>query len=186
MSKIRCFANKPNQSLYANYHDHEWGFPTHDDNKLFEILSLEIAQAGLSFETILKKRAEYQEKFYDFNIFKVASLTDNYLKKLLTSSGIIKHQLKIQSTRHNAKIILQIQKQYGTFNNYIWSFVNHETKINKWKNASDIPSSTSLSMKICNELKRQKFKFIGPVTIYSFMQASGMVCDHFKDCCYWD
>jgi len=171
--------------LEKNYHDNEWGKPVHDDRLLFEMLSLEGAQAGLSWSTILAKREGYKELFDNFDIKKVSLYDDKKIKTLLQNPKIIRNKLKINSTINNAKMILKIQKEFGSFDKYIWSFVDNKPIKNSWEKMQDIPASTKLSDTISKDMKKRGFKFIGTTTIYAFMQAIGMVNDHLVYCfCY--
>jgi DNA-3-methyladenine glycosylase I len=170
--------------LYQDYHDNQWGVPLHDDRELFEMLILEGAQAGLSWITILKKRAHYKKVFHDFDVQKVANMTDKQLEKLLLDPGIIRNRLKVYGTRKNALATLQLIQETGTLNNYLWSWVDHKPIINKFKKHSEIPNSTPLSEKISKDLKKRGFTFVGPTIIYAYMQAIGMVNDHTTDCDY--
>jgi DNA-3-methyladenine glycosylase I len=168
--------------LYQDYHDNQWGVPLHDDRELFEMLILEGAQAGLSWITILKKRAHYKKVFHDFDVQKVANMTDKQLEKLLLDPGIIRNRLKVYGTRKNALATLQLIQETGTLDNYLWSWVDHKPIINKFKKHSEIPNSTPLSEKISKDLKKRGFTFVGPTIIYAYMQAIGMVNDHTIDC----
>jgi DNA-3-methyladenine glycosylase I len=171
--------------LYLNYHDTQWGVPLHDDRELFEMLILEGAQAGLSWITVLKKRAHYKKVFYDFDVQKVASMTNTQLEKVLLDPGIIRNRLKVYGTRTNALATLQLIQENETLNNYFWSWVDHKQIINKFKTHKEIPTSTLLSEKISKDLKIRGFTFVGPTIIYAYMQAIGMVNDHTMDCdCY--
>ncbi|OIN83676.1 DNA-3-methyladenine glycosylase I [Francisella sp. TX07-6608] len=181
-SKNRCFGNKPNQELYASYHDNEWGIPKYDDNELFELLILEGAQAGLNWETILKKRQGYRDAFYNFDPIKVASMPDSELEVLRDNPNIIRNKLKIYSARKNAQVFLQIQKEYGSFSNFLWGFVNFKPIKNNWKYSSDVPTATPISEKISKDLKRKGMNFVGPTIIYAYMQATGLVNDYLVDC----
>ncbi|AJI72444.1 3-methyladenine DNA glycosylase [Francisella tularensis subsp. novicida GA99-3548] len=181
-SKNRCFGNKPNQELYASYHDNEWGIPKYDDNELFELLILEGAQAGLNWETILKKRQGYRDAFYNFDPIKVASMSDSELEVLRDNPNIIRNKLKIYSARKNAQVFLQIQKEYGSFSDFLWGFVNFKPIKNSWKYSSDVPTATPISEKISKDLKERGMNFIGPTIIYAYMQATGLVNDHLVDC----
>ncbi len=163
------------------YHDEEWGIPVHDDNKLFEFIVLEGAQAGLSWSTVLKKRENYRKAFEGFNP-KIVAKFDNKIKKLLENKGIIRNKLKIESAITNARAFLEVQKEFGSFNNYIWSFVNNKPVQNSFRTINDIPAKTELSDKISKDLKKRGFKFVGPTITYAFMQAIGMVNDHTTDC----
>lgn len=182
MNKYRCFGNKKGQEAYGIYHDTEWGIPIHDDQKLFEILILEGAQAGLSFETILKKREGYRNAFYNFDIYKVANMNNDQLEKLLKNSSIVRNRLKIFSTRSNALAFLEIQKNFGSFNSYLWNFVQNKQKINYWKSIEEIPKSTLESDALSKDLKKYGMKFVGSKIIYAFMQAAGLVNDHIEKC----
>lgn len=168
--------------LMIEYHDRQWGMPLHDDTKLFEMLVLEGAQAGLSWATILKRRAAYRKAFDRFDPHKVSKYTKKDIKRLLSDSGIIRNKLKIISAINNAKRFLEVQKDFGSFDKYIWSFVNHTPIINNYKKLSDIPASTTISDKISDDLKKRGFSFVGSIICYAFMQAVGMVNDHTVDC----
>lgn len=168
--------------LYTAYHDQEWGKPVHDDRELFEFLILEGAQAGLSWITILKKRENYRKVFDNFNPVKVAAYDQEKINKLLNDPGIIRNRLKIHSAVTNAKAFLKIKKEFGSFNNYIWGFVDHEPIINTWASLEQLPAQTALSEKISKDLKKRGFTFIGPTICYAFMQAIGMVNDHVISC----
>ena len=168
--------------LYINYHDREWGVPVHDDRLLFEFLILEGAQAGLSWITILRKRESYRKAFDNFNPEKVAKYSAKRVEKLLKNEGIIRNRLKINAAVRNAKSFLEIQKEFGSFDEYIWQFVNGKPKINRWKNLKDVPARTSESDLMSQDLKKRGFKFAGSTICYAFMQATGMVNDHTTDC----
>ncbi|MFO7796195.1 MAG: DNA-3-methyladenine glycosylase I [Promethearchaeati archaeon] len=177
----RCkWAN--NNELMKIYHDEEWGVPIHDDVNLFEQLILQGAQAGLSWITILKKRENYRKAFDNFNFEKIASYDEKKVQELLTNKGIIRNELKIRSVINNAKNFIKIRKEFGSFNNYIWKYVNYSPLQNDWKSLDEIPSKTLLSEKISKEMKKRGFKFIGPTIIYAYMQAVGMVNDHLTYC----
>jgi DNA-3-methyladenine glycosylase I len=180
----RChWANK--SKLYQDYHDKEWGRPLHDDRLLFELLMLEGAQAGLSWETVLKKRDGYRNAFDQFNIEKITHYSQKKIESLLQNPSIIRNKLKIKSTIINANCCLEIQKEYGTFDRYIWQFVNGEPIVNSWRNMADIPANTPESDTMSHALKKRGFSFIGTTICYAFMQATGMVNDHLIDCdCY--
>ena len=164
------------------YHDSEWGVPQHDDTILFEFLILEGMQAGLSWDIILKKRENFRKAFDNFNYNKIAKYSEENIEKHLQNKGIIRNRLKIQSVITNARAFLEIRNQYGTFDDYIWKFVNYKPIINSWTSLKDIPSNTELSEKISNDLKRRGFKFIGTTIVYAFMQAVGIVNDHTTYC----
>jgi DNA-3-methyladenine glycosylase I len=179
-AKIRCFGS--GQELYALYHDTEWGVPVHDDRHLFEMLILEGAQAGLSWETILKRRKDYQQAFYHFDAHKVAKMTDKELDNLCKDGTIVRNRLKIYSARTNAQVFLTIQQEYGSFDAYAWSFVHYESIKNKPQSLKDIPSQSEESKALSKNLKKRGMNFVGPTIIYAFMQAVGMVNDHIKSC----
>lgn len=168
--------------LNIEYHDKEWGRPVHDDKKLFEMIILEGAQAGLSWSTILKRRKTYCKAFCDFDPIKVSKFTQKDINRLLKDEGIIRNKLKINSTINNAKQFLKIQKEFSSFDKYIWSFVNYKPIINKYKKLSDLPATTSLSDKISKDLKNRGFNFVGSTICYAFMQAVGIVNDHTTNC----
>ncbi|MGJ8655178.1 MAG: DNA-3-methyladenine glycosylase I [Akkermansiaceae bacterium] len=171
--------------LYLDYHDNQWGRPLHDDRELFEMLILEGAQAGLSWITILKKRAHYKKVFHNFDVHKVAKMTDIQLDKLLLDPGIIRNRLKVYATRKNALATLKLKEETGTLDNYLWTWVNHTPIDNAFKTHAEIPASTPLSEQISKDLKKRGFTFVGPTIIYAYMQAIGMVNDHTTDCfCY--
>jgi DNA-3-methyladenine glycosylase I len=179
--KIRCTwaATDP---IYLKYHDTEWGIPLHDDRKLFELLSLEGFQAGLSWITILKKRSNYRKAFDQFEPLKVAAYDLGKVKELLSNKGIIRNRLKIEAAIQNAKSFLAVQKEFGSFDNYIWQFTDRQTIKNAWKTLAEIPPQTNESLAMSNDLKKRGFKFVGPTICYAFMQAAGMVNDHIVDC----
>ena len=165
-----------------SYHDTEWGVPQHDDQKLFEFLILEGAQAGLSWVTILKRREGYRKAFANFDAKKVAKFNEKKISLLLKDESIIRNKLKINSAINNAKQFLKIQKEFGTFDKYLWSFVDHKPIKNKFKKLSDLPSSTMVSEKMSTDLKKRGFNFVGPTICYALMQAIGMVNDHTTGC----
>ena len=165
-----------------SYHDKEWGRPQHDDQKLFEFLILEGAQAGLSWITILKRREGYRRAFSNFNAKKVAKFNEKKISLLLKDESIIRNKLKINSAINNAKQFLKVQKEFGTFDKYLWSFVDHKPIKNKFKKLSDLPSSTVVSEKMSADLKKRGFNFVGPTICYALMQAIGMVNDHTTGC----
>jgi len=178
--KKRCewAKNEPN----LTYHDVEWGVPQHDDRKLFEFLILEGAQAGLSWTTILNRRNGYREAFCNFDANLVSKLNQKDIEKLIQNPSIIRNKLKINSAINNAKHFLKIQKQFGTFDKYLWGFVNYKPIENKFKTYSDLPAYTELSQKLSTDLKKHGFTFVGPTICYAFMQAIGMVNDHTANC----
>lgn len=167
---------------YIQYHDEEWGKPVHDDNKHFEFLILEGAQAGLSWSTILKKREGYRKLFANFDPVKVARFSDVRLEKLLLDPAIIRNRLKINSAVNNAKRFLEVQKEFGTFNDYIWRFVNGTPIVNKWKSNKEVPPTSKESDALSKDLIKRGFKFVGSTVIYAHMQACGLVNDHLVDC----
>ncbi len=178
--KKRCTWAK--DELNITYHDEEWGRPQHDDQRLFEFLILEGAQAGLSWVTVLKRRAGYRNAFSNFDAKKVSKFTEKHVEKLLLDESIIRNKLKIRSVINNAKNFLKIQKEFGSFDAYLWEFVNHEPIQNKFKTQSDLPVSTEISEKLSKDLKIRGFTFVGPTICYALMQATGMVCDHTSEC----
>lgn len=179
--KVRCSWVDVNDELSCSYHDYEWGIPVYDDDKLFEALVLELSQAGLSWNTILQKRENYRKAFANFSIEKVASFDDSKIESLLNNKGIVRHRLKIEAAVKNAKVILAIKKEFGSFSKYIWSFTNGKTIVMA-KNNDSILSKNALSDKISKELKKRGMKFIGSTTIYSFLQAVGIINDHSQEC----
>ena len=160
------------------YHDKEWGKPVHDDKKLFEFITLEGAQAGLSWDTILKRRKTYRKAFANFDVVKVSKFTDRDFNRLMNDEGITRNKLKIKSTIENAKNFIKIQKEFGSFDKYIWGFIGNKVIDNKVKNMSEIPALTDLSDEISKDLKNRGFSFVGSTIIYAFMQAVGMINDH--------
>jgi len=183
MEKFRCFGDTP---IYIDYHDNEWGRPVHDDRKLFEMLILEGAQAGLSWITVLKKREAYRVAFDNFDPAKVALYDDTKVQELLANEGIIRNRLKINAAIINAKLFLEIQEKHGSFDKFIWSYVDHTPVVGGWDSFDNMPVTTPISDKISKDLKKLGFKFVGSTIIYSFMQAVGMVNDHLKSCCVWE
>jgi len=168
--------------LERSYHDKEWGVPIHDDRSLFEFLILEGAQAGLSWSIILKKREGYRKAFDNFDVRKISKYSETDVSRLLHDSEIIRNKLKISAAIINARAFLQLKKEFGSFDNYIWQFVNGKTIRNSWKKIMDIPSSTPESDAMSKDLRRRGFKFIGTTVCYAFMQAVGMVNDHVVGC----
>jgi len=169
-----------------DYHDKEWGRPLHDDRQLFEFLTLEGAQAGLSWETVLKKRESYREAFDDFNPEKIILYDDAKIEELMLDSGIIRNRLKINSVIINARLFLDIQKQHGSFDKFIWSYVDHKPINNRVEKPEDWVATNPISDKISKDLKKLGFKFVGSTIIYAFMQATGMVNDHLTSCYVYD
>lgn len=183
MSKInRCAWVPNNNPEYQKYHDLEWGVPVHDDNKHFEMLILEGAQAGLSWETVLKKRQGYKKAFYNFDVQKCSKMTDNELEKLLHNPEIIRNRLKVFSVRKNAIAFIKIQEEFGSFDNYIWKFVGNKPIVNNFTSISQIPAKTEVSDKVSKDLKKRGMSFVGSTIIYAHMQATGLVNDHTTDC----
>ncbi|MDM4769359.1 DNA-3-methyladenine glycosylase I [Solimonas sp. SE-A11] len=167
---------------YREYHDREWGVPVHDDRVLFEFLILEGAQAGLSWRTILERRDGYRKAFADFDPQKVARYTDAKLEKLLLDPGIIRNRLKVWAARANAQAFLAVQKEFGSFDAYQWSFVGGKPVVNRWKSLKEVPARTEISDRYSKDLQKRGFKFVGSTIIYAHMQATGMVNDHLVSC----
>lgn len=168
--------------IYQDYHDTEWGVPKKDDKTLFEMLILEGAQAGLSWITVLKRRENYRKAFDNFEVQKVANYTDKDVKRLLVDKGIIRNKLKIKSAIKNAKIFVKIQKEFGSFSEYMWAYTNHKPIVNNYKNADELPITSPLALLISKDLKKRGMSFVGAIIIYSYMQSVGMVNDHTLDC----
>ena len=179
--KTRC-AWPTDNSLMIKYHDKEWGVPVHNDRKIFEFLLLEGFQAGLSWMTILNKRENFRNAFDSFDFNKVVCYNKSKFNSLMNDTGIIRNKLKIESAVTNAKAFIEVRKKFGSFNKYIWGFVNNKPIINSYKKLSDLPASTKLSDLISKDLKKRGFKFVGTTIIYAHMQATGMVNDHTTDC----
>lgn len=178
--KRRCEWARNGDNLYRSYHDREWGVPVHSDRKLFEFLILEGAQAGLSWSTILKKRANYRNAYDRFDPRKVARYSPARERKLLKNPGIVRNRLKVRASIRNAKAFLEVQKEFGSFDKYIWQFVGGRP--NRWKRLKQIPERTRTSDAMSKDLKKRGFKFAGSTICYAFMQAVGMVNDHTTDC----
>jgi DNA-3-methyladenine glycosylase I len=168
--------------LYVKYHDEEWGIPVHDDKKHFEFLVLESAQAGLNWLTILKKRENYRKAYDGFDALKVSQYDKEKMEELMQNEGIIRNRRKIEASINNAKHFLEIQKEFGSFDNYIWTFVDNKPVINHWENISQVPASSELSNKVSSDLKRRGFKFLGTTIIYAHLQATGIINDHLTTC----
>ncbi len=168
--------------LYVAYHDDEWGVPVHEDQHLFEMLILEGAQAGLSWRTILNKRAGYREAFQAFNVEKVAAFSQQDVERLLSNPGIVRNRLKIDSALKNARGVLKIREEFGTLDAYLWRFVGGAPVQNTWTSMGDLPAKTDQSVTMSKDLKKRGFNFVGPTICYAFMQAIGMVNDHTTDC----
>jgi len=182
MDKKRCFGGAPGKEFYAEYHDREWGVPQHDDRHLFEMLILEGAQAGLSWETILKRRHNYRRLFHAFDPKKVAAMTDAALEEILLNPDIIRNRLKVFGARQNAIAFLQIQKEFGSFDAYLWKFVGGKPIVNHWKHFGEVPAKTKESDALSKDLKKRGMTFVGSTIMYAFMQAVGMVDDHLQEC----
>ncbi len=168
--------------LEQDYHDREWGVPLHDDRKLFEFVTLEGAQAGLSWATILKKRENYRKLFADFDVEKVARYNTRKIESLLNNPGIVRNRLKVESTISNARAFIEITNEFGSFDSYIWQFTDGKPMVNRWKTMQDVPASTEISDAMAKDLKKRGFRFVGSTICYAFMQATGMVNDHTVDC----
>jgi DNA-3-methyladenine glycosylase I len=181
MDKTRC-AWCGDDALYMKYHDNEWGVPVFDDKLLFEFLVLETFQAGLSWITILRKRENFRMAFDNFDYKRIARYDESKYDELLLDSGIIRNKLKIKATINNAQLFMDIQKEEGSFSNYLWNFSNGKPIQNNWEQMSQVPATTDLSDAISKAMKKKGFKFVGSTVIYAYMQAIGMVNDHIKTC----
>lgn len=179
--KTRCAWASPDP-LYITYHDEEWGVPVHDDRKLFEFIILEGVQAGLSWITILKKRENYRQAMDGFDPEKIARYDDKKINELLANPGIIRNKLKVNASVTNAQAFLKVQEEFGSFHEYIWSFVDGQPVINHWTSSAEVPVSTPQSDAMSKDLKKRGFKFVGTTICYAHMQATGMVMDHTTDC----
>ena len=171
-----------NDSLYMAYHDEEWGVPVHDDRLLFEFLLLEGAQAGLSWLTILRKRANYRQAFDNFDHERIATYTQHDIDRLLADPGIVRNRLKIESAIKNARAVLAIREEFGSLDAFLWRYVDGVPRQNAWRNLTEIPAQTKESDRMSKELKKRGFNFVGSTICYAFMQATGMVNDHLTDC----
>ena len=180
--KKRCLWVDPEDTLSCEYHDREWGVPLHDDRKLFEFLVLEGGQAGLSWMTILRKRENFRKAFDDFVPEKVARYDGRKIAKLLADPGIIRNRRKIEAAITNAKAFLEVQKEFGSFDSYVWSFVGGKPVRNEWRRLADIPAFTAEAQRMSADLLKRGFRFVGPTICYAHMQATGMVNDHLVDC----
>ncbi|MGO3784978.1 MAG: DNA-3-methyladenine glycosylase I [Pseudoalteromonas prydzensis] len=178
----RCPWLDTSKDDYVAYHDDEWGIPVYDDQTLFEFITLESAQAGLSWYTILKKRAGYRRAFLNFDVIKVAQMSEQDVERLMLDEGIVRNRLKIAATINNAKRFIEIQQEFGSFSNYQWQFVGGKPIVNELDKLSDYPAITEASTAFAKDLKKRGFKFLGPTTVYAHMQACGMVNDHSNDC----
>ena len=182
MTKKTCAWVESAGELYNTYHDEEWGVPVHDDRRLFEMLVLEGAQAGLSWLTVLKKRPNYKKAFDNFDVRKVADYDEKKFQELLRNEGIIRNKLKLRSATRNAKVFLEIQREFGSFDKYIWRFVENRPIQNKVRKHSEIPATSELSDAISKDLKKKGMNFVGSTIIYAFMQSIGIVNDHEVSC----
>ncbi len=182
---VRC-AWADTVALMQTYHDEEWGVPLHDDRALFELLTLEGAQAGLSWQTVLNKRAAYRKAFDGFDAEKIARYTPKRVEKLLQNAGIIRNRAKVESTVGNARAFLAAQEEFGSFGAYVWGFVDGKPRKNRFRSMSGIPANTPQSDAMSRELKRRGFKFVGSTICYAFMQSAGLVNDHTTDCFRYD
>lgn len=181
MEPNRCSWSTKDQ-LYKDYHDNEWGVPLHDDTRLFEMINLEGAQAGLSWYTVLTKRENYRKAFDNWDAKKIAKYTDKKIESLMADAGIIRNRLKINGAVLNAKAFLEVQKEFGSFDKYIWSFVGGQPIVNHFRSLSEVPAKTAISDAMSKDLLKRGFKFVGSTICYAFMQATGMVDDHVADC----
>jgi DNA-3-methyladenine glycosylase I len=179
---IRCEWASLDQLRYLTYHDEEWGVPVHDDVRLFEMLTLEGAQAGLSWSTILNKRKGYREAFRGFDPAKVARFSPATVERLLQNPAIVRNRLKVESTVQNARAVLEVQRDVGSLDAYLWSFVDGAPLVNRWRSLGDLPAETDRSRAMSKDLKRRGFRFVGPTVCYAFMQACGLVNDHVVSC----
>ncbi len=179
--KKRCFWVSDSE-LYRDYHDNEWGVPVYDDQTLFEFLILETFQSGLSWSTILNKRENFRKAFDNFDYKKIADYTEIKFESLLQDTGIVRHKLKIRSAIINAQLFMDVQKEFGSFSTFIWSYVAEKPIINSFHKKEEVPITTALSDKIAKDLKKRGFKFVGATVIYAYMQAIGLVNDHLIDC----
>lgn len=182
MDQKRCHWAEGTFQQYITYHDEEWGVPVHDDSIHFEFLILESAQAGLSWSTILKKREGYRKAFADFDYKIVATYGPGMVEELLTDSSIIRNRAKIEAAINNAQRFMEVQKEFGSFDQYVWRFVNNEVKVGSWDAMEQVPAKTAESDELAKDLKKRGFKFLGSTTVYAHMQATGLVNDHTTDC----
>jgi len=180
--KLRCFGNTPGKEFYGVYHDEEWGMPVHDDRQLFEGLILEGAQAGLSWETVLRKREGYRAAFHGFDIARVAAMSDTELEALRENAAIIRNRLKIYSARKNAIVFIAMQQEFGSFDAWLWAHVDGQPIINRPRSFAEVPASTTLSDTISKALKKRGMSFVGSTIIYAYLQAVGVVNDHVQGC----
>lgn len=180
--RIRCAWVPAGDELYAKYHDEEWGVPVHDDRVMFEFLVLESAQAGLSWRTVLKKRENYRRVFADFDPVAIAKFDDGDVERLLLDPGIIRNRAKVKAAIQNAKAFLRVQKEFGTFEKYIWGFVNGKIVDGTRKTIQDLPSRSDVSDALAKDLKKRGFSFLGTTVCYAHLQATGLINDHVEDC----
>jgi DNA-3-methyladenine glycosylase I len=179
---MRCsWAENADATMQA-YHDTEWGVPHHDDRALFELITLEGAQAGLSWRTVLARREGYRQAFHGFDIARVAKMTDAELTSALTDSAVIRHRLKIWSARDNARVALDVIAEHGSLDAWLWSFVDGQPIVNRWRDSSQVPATTDISDRMSKTLRKRGFRFVGSTICYAFMQATGMVDDHLVTC----
>ncbi len=178
----RCSWAENSDATMQAYHDTEWGVPHHDDRALFELISLEGAQAGLSWRTVLARRDAYREAYHNFDIARVAAMTDSELNTVLTETGVIRHRLKIWSVRDNAQAALSVIKEDGSLGAWLWSFVGGKPIVNRWRDPKQIPATTEVSDRMSKALRKRGFRFVGSTICYAFMQATGMVDDHLVTC----
>lgn len=182
MSKTKCDWALGHFESYERYHDDEWGVPSYDDQVHFEFLILESAQAGLSWSTVLKKRAGYQDAFANFEVSKVSKFDESKIQSLIANPAIIRNQQKIRAAVNNAKQFLKVQKEFGSFSKYIWSFVQNKTIVGHWPTKNDVPATSPESDALSKDLKKRGFKFVGSTIMYAHMQATGLINDHTTDC----
>lgn len=180
--KTRCQWSVNGNALYIRYHDEEWGVPVYDDKKHFEFLVLEAAQAGLSWATVLNKREGYRKNFADWDAGKVARFTEKQVEKILLDPGIVRNRLKVESTVNNAQRFLEVQAEFGSFDAYIWRFVDGRPVVNAWTSLKEVPPTSVLSDTVSKDLKKRGFKFVGSTVIYAHLQATGIINDHTVDC----
>ena len=181
-NKCRCPWLDESKADYVDYHDNEWGVPVYDDKLMFESLILESAQAGLSWYTILKKREGYRKLFADFDVTKVAKFTGNDVERLMLDASIVRNRLKIEAAINNAKRFIEIQNEYGSFCKYIWSYVDNKSIVNNIKSSEDYVSTSPISDQLAKDMKKRGFKFLGSTTLYSHLQATGLINDHLNGC----
>jgi DNA-3-methyladenine glycosylase I len=181
---VRCAwaGDRPDDDIMVRYHDEEWGVPLHDDTRLFELLTLEGAQAGLSWDTILKRREGYRRAFQGFDIARIAAYDDAEVERLLQDTGIIRNRAKIAATIENAKATLEVQREHGSLDAYLWDFAGGQTRINRFRSLDELPAQTAESQAMGKALQKRGFRFVGPTICYAFMQSTGLVNDHIVGC----